>query len=233
MSNRRLCCCSYCYWEPLCPAWNFHYIPGAEGLWGRLGAALGPFPISFIFYPAGQAVKMKVSNTFQRKSFVPNSPLAHVDLRCRMSWRPRLWQLLKRDFQDRGTNRNIQCLRKTHFVLLVFDGTLLRDNRPPELARGGQIQLRRLVLPAPERGSQGRQEGCPARTGDARGFPCWINNVSVAHWNGLGPPNIHMCIVPGATHVPWGCSGGFCLGKRAGGCYSGWGKPLGSSPSQG
>lgn len=72
-------------------------------------------------------------------------------------------------------NRNIQCLRKTYFVLSVFDGTLLRDNRPPGPAWGGWIQLRHLVLPAPERGSQGRQEGCPACTGEARGSSCWIN----------------------------------------------------------
>lgn len=61
-------------------------------------------------------------------------------------------------------NRNNQCLRKTRFVLLVFAGTLVRDNRTAELAQRRQIELLGLVLPAPKR-VPGRHEGCPACTG--------------------------------------------------------------------
>lgn len=100
--------------------------------------------------------------------------------------------MIKEGFPGRGTTRNTQCLRQTHFVLSVFDGTSLRGNRPAEPARGGWIQLRRLVLPAPERGSQGGQEGGAACTGDAWGSSCGWHVGAV-----LAPPTPPRALCPG------------------------------------
>lgn len=58
--------------------------------------------------------------------------------------------VFKEGFPGRGTSRNIQCLRKTHIVLSVLDGTLLKNNHPLEPARGGQIKLHCWILPGPE-----------------------------------------------------------------------------------
>lgn len=83
-------------------------------------------------------------------------------LRRRMSVRPRSWQGLRRDFQGRGTNRNIQCRGKTRFVLSASDGPLLRDRCQPEPAQGAQP-----LHGAGAHGGVRVGRGCPASSGGA------------------------------------------------------------------
>lgn len=116
---------------------SFSLDPWRQGALGQMRVSLSPpsgHSPSLLLQAEGQAVKIKASNTFQRKFFAPNTLLARVVLHRGASWRPSPWQGLQRDFQNRGMSGNIQCLRKAHFVPWVFDGTSLSDNRPPEPA---------------------------------------------------------------------------------------------------
>lgn len=170
-------------------------------------------------------MKIKASNPFQREFFAPSTPLARAVLRRGASWRPSPWQGLPRGFQGRGTSGNIQCLRTARSVPRLFDGTSRSDNRPPEPARGGRIQLWLLVLPAPERGSEGGQ-GVSCLHGGCPGLSA-LDQLLVAHWSGPGAPPTHTCLVPGVSCARSGDA------LRASSAEESWEPPLGMAPLSG
>lgn len=110
-------------------------------------------------------------------------------------------------------NRNNQRLRKTRFVLSVFAGTLVRDNRTAELARVRQIELLGLVLPVPER-VLGRHEGCPACTGGPQAPHAGSVDGDTLGWS--WSPDTHACIVPPVLCMLPGVLGTFIWGKALG-----------------
>lgn len=150
-----------------------------------------------------------------QRSFGPCSPSLQDTVR------PRLWQCLKGGFPGHGTSRNIQCLRKTHIVLSVLDGPLLKDNHPLGASTGRADQTGSCQCP---------NEG--PRVGGRRALPAlafpglfMLDQLLVSSGVVLVPPNIEY-IVPEVNRAhSWGCSRWLCPVRRAQGRETLWGAP--------